>query len=372
MKNFLIPVFICTILIGSFSCKKEEPIPVTAPPVFFFRGNVDGSPVNLEAGVNNYYMYSNFNQDANNLYSFSGNLGVYNCTNCGNMLQVKINDFQTTSLNGNVAIQNSLMCGNYNYYAQGGTPTEYVANFYCAETNGTGQNFLWDFGDGNTSIQMHNTTHIYTHPGIYHVKCRVDFGSVVDSTEYNVNIAVPESELDGSFGSTASGNMLYFTSTINGTPPYTYYWDFGDGNNITTSSAPVQHSYANMGVYTVYMRVTDMDGGSIEMVRKCATQNYTGSYSSWYMAAQNANANPLGFSNITITWTDAAGMVYSSANSYQPYNSFFKILSVDDYQNNSTGQRTKKIHLNFKCKLYSTSDSLQVDNGDAVIAVAYQ
>ena len=44
-------------------------------------------------------------------------------------------------------------------------------------------------------------------------------------------------------------------------PPYTYHWSFGDGN--VSTNATVVHSYANVGVYSATLTVTDRGGASI-------------------------------------------------------------------------------------------------------------
>jgi PKD repeat protein len=45
-----------------------------------------------------------------------------------------------------------------------------------------------------------------------------------------------------------------------GTPPYSYYWSFGDG--ATSSSANPSHVYQSSGNYSVTLRVTDSQGNS--------------------------------------------------------------------------------------------------------------
>lgn len=54
------------------------------------------------------------------------------------------------------------------------------------------------------------------------------------------------------------GEPIQFTgSATNGTPPYTYHWDFGDGQ--TSDLQHPTHGYTSTGNYTVTLAVTDAD-----------------------------------------------------------------------------------------------------------------
>jgi gliding motility-associated-like protein len=55
------------------------------------------------------------------------------------------------------------------------------------------------------------------------------------------------------------GAFTEFTAVLSaGTPPFTYYWDFGDGG-IDTGSAP-NHYYGSTGTYTYSVTITDSNG----------------------------------------------------------------------------------------------------------------
>ncbi len=59
----------------------------------------------------------------------------------------------------------------------------------------------------------------------------------------------------------AAGQTITFTATAsNGSPPYSYTWNFGDGG--TTSGQAVDHAYSQAGDYTVRLTVTDSSSDS--------------------------------------------------------------------------------------------------------------
>jgi hypothetical protein len=60
-----------------------------------------------------------------------------------------------------------------------------------------------------------------------------------------------------------SGSNVTFAPNVGGgTPPYTYYWAFGDGTS-SNRSAPI-HSFARTNTYTVQVWVNDSIGASVE------------------------------------------------------------------------------------------------------------
>src|SRR5215213_6618841 len=65
-------------------------------------------------------------------------------------------------------------------------------------------------------------------------------------------------ELDPLDGSTAPASYLFEARTFGGTPPYTYHWDFGDGQQSDRDN--VYHTYENPGTYIITVTVTDSTG----------------------------------------------------------------------------------------------------------------
>lgn len=111
--------------------------------------------------------------------------------------------------------------------------------------------YLWNFGDGNTSVQT-NPTHTYINPGTYTVSL-IAYGSGAcnDTLVRNAYIVVQHDTVTSAFtGSPLSGCdsvTVHFTNnSFNGT---NYIWHFGDGNSDTASNPT--HTYTTSGTYTV-------------------------------------------------------------------------------------------------------------------------
>ena len=70
---------------------------------------------------------------------------------------------------------------------------------------------------------------------------------------------------------------------------------------------------------------------------------------------------------------DQNGQVYSSDFTDQSTDSFFKINSVEDYDTNEAGIPTKKVAVDFSCKLMNADKTLSktLSNVKGTVAVGY-
>lgn len=371
-SHVLITVLITVLVFNS--CKKKD-LPEAEEgntPQFYFTGNVDGTDVNLQAGVNDYYMYSGFNQSsATNVYGFTAALKPQNCTSCNNSIEIQINDYRQSAFNGPSGIDTAFQSVFYPYCMGNWAPVSYSLSFYPIFNN-TPISYLWDFGDGSTSNTMFGS-HVYAHSGDYNVSLTITDNYSCGNTISNIQTVGRTDDLCHTtitVTSTSTLNANYTHSTI-GSGSYSFLWDFGDGNTSILSTP--SHSYSNSGRYPVSLRVVD----NINNDTAVANINYVTAGSNtcttnYVLFKDSAIVNTTGVSNIIVKWTDSNGVVYTSNDPAQPSNSYFKILSSSDYHINEAGQKTKKLHIRFKCTVYNGSSSMTIDNGDAVVVVAYQ
>ncbi|MEM7656545.1 MAG: PKD domain-containing protein, partial [Bacteroidota bacterium] len=124
-------------------------------------------------------------------------------------------------------------------------------------------NWLWDFGDGNTSPQQF-PSHTYTADGVYDVSLAVvDLNGCSDSLtrpQY-IRLDHPEADFTVSSNQICPGTFLSFQDvSIPDTTLAGWFWDFGDGNT-STDPNPI-HAYTSGGTYTVSLTVTNVLGCS--------------------------------------------------------------------------------------------------------------
>jgi PKD repeat protein len=125
---------------------------------------------------------------------------------------------------------------------------------------------LWDFGDESTVSETLTPTHVYADNGIYTVTFTVtdkDGGVGTDTLTVTVDNANPAVVAGDDHTNVKEGDTVSFSGSYSdaGTvDTHTIEWDFGDGTTISDALNPT-HIYADNGVYTVTLTVTDDNGG---------------------------------------------------------------------------------------------------------------
>jgi chitodextrinase len=119
----------------------------------------------------------------------------------------------------------------------------------------------WDFGDGETATEQF-PQHQYLAEGVYQVIL------TVTDAEGNVSTDETRSKIENDFEADAGGDyeglvgesIQFNGKAEHGIEPYTWLWDFGNGDT-STEEDPI-YAYSAAGDFTVILTVTDDVGNT--------------------------------------------------------------------------------------------------------------
>jgi PKD repeat protein len=184
---------------------------------------------------------------------------------------------------------------------------------FAVDSASAGTYYVWDFGDGFIdTVSGANATYTYQYDGWYYV-CLYAFDPVSGcATTYCELITVgyvnPCQAYIQYYNVPGSSTFDFYTYET-GVAPFTYSWDFGDGN--TSTAATPSHTYnTSNSSYTVTLTVTDANGcvsvdstwvwvypfsnsGAIAGFVWKDTTNFTFADATVYLIAYDSTANSL-------------------------------------------------------------------------------
>ncbi len=370
-KQLIYSLLTCVIFT---SCKKNE-LPKNeeeaGTPVFYFKCNVNGVPVKIEAGINTYAMTAGHFQDKNNLYVYESQLKQSNCTSdCGIAVAIQFNDVMLRSAGAPQKVDSALSIGAHPFNLGNSIPVFYkgVFNALKADDDAT---YLWTFSHDGSTATSREVTKIFRGPNNCTVKLDYDRasggGSETLTKQFKVGNPV-QAYINGTFDGTTLKHR--FTSSTDGDGvKYQYIWDFGDNTAHSYSPQP-DHTYVgsplNSNITLTLVNASNDTCVTRYQVRDTTSPNanYTSNFTPFL--------NPAVASAITLVYTDQNGLSSSTATGNQPLTSKIEIVSVENYKNNDKGEPTKKVKIRFNCTLPGASGPINLTDGEAVIAVSYK
>ncbi len=167
----------------------------------------------------------------------------------------------------------------------------------------------WDFGDGNSVIDVHNTTYTYSSIGTYTVTYSAFNTAPVYCEDIATKVITFSSNPTAAFTTTnatqcLNGNAFSFNNTsLNAV---SYMWYFGDGS-FSTQQTPSPKTYANAGTFNVKQIVTNASG-----CKDSVTHSVTVSQSP--NAAFTASFNACNNLTVQFAQTNTGNTVFSAWN----------------------------------------------------------
>jgi gliding motility-associated-like protein len=120
--------------------------------------------------------------------------------------------------------------------------------------------WLWNFGDGTTST-VQSPVHTFPGLGTYIVTLTVTNGSCSHSASYTVHAIHENPDFSASPTVACHPTTISFTTqNMNNSNISSFFWNFGNGTQVTTTTGSANATYVNSGYYTVTLITTDLNG----------------------------------------------------------------------------------------------------------------
>ncbi len=362
-------------LLGLSNCKPpDEPLTITEEPVFALKGTIDGVPLQMIAGVNGYYMFTEYNRlPQDSIYRFSGRLSKDGCTNC-EAIEVIIGDADKSTgialANMNKALGTTIKLEDPSQIAS----KQYSVRLIAEDSGFISPTYLWTFGNTQDTSTVANPVVTFTNSFSKNI-CLTISDAGCSNTICNMLFPFEVDKGDSiplGFGyiiSNVVGNVVDFNNTSVGV---SYEWDFGDGS-VSSAHSP-RHQYASPGTYRVCLRVRTANRTHIYCKNVVVNDPTFRCLANMTYGTPSVTITHESFiSKAIIRYTAKNGDVYESNQNAQPSTSFFTIASHKSYLPNEKGEKTQQVTIRFRCRVFNTRGNdfkdLEITNG--VIAVAH-
>lgn len=377
--RFYISLSIFAILV---SCRPEElPPAMTGDPVF----SVSGGAVDISAGENDFYLFSTYEKDTLDVYSFIARFAkLSDCsTDCEEELVIEIRDAEQTPGATAVDIDNALKVGNYSYKViNPANSNDLVVINLTAEPEGSGP-FIYKWTTNYNNNVDSFTTSNSNYSLSFQNNANTDFLSICLAIDNNSNCGInycntiylnnntPGCQADFSvFNVPAFFQVQLEADTTSGTPPFTFLWSNGSTGQILTEM------HNGTLDETFCLTITDATGCTNEICKEVTIAPgvvplICASRFSYEKMVMPGGGDSLQLSTVFIQYTDPNGQVYQSDFQQQPNTSNFVISSVEDYEENENGDKTKKLTVSGNCLLYDENGNSLDFPFEGIIAVAY-
>ncbi len=136
-------------------------------------------------------------------------------------------------------------------------------------TNAGPWQYLWDFGDGETSADPFVSSHTYDTYGTYTITLQVSNNDCVEiiSKDVKINPIPPVLEFDYFPPVGCAPHTVNFINESKFADPTTYFWDFGAGEGTSRAIDPT-YTYGRPGLYSVTLSATNLLGDTVKLTKE--------------------------------------------------------------------------------------------------------
>lgn len=350
------------ILTGVFAgCQDPQqlPAPQDGEPVFWMEAMLDGEAWQATAGQQGYFMETSYVEAEDEVYVFVGKLSPFECGDCRESLEIRIWDTVPDSVRDDIGFDEGLPEAVYQWFRQDGQagPDIFRVSFQNESSAGGGNGYQWDFGDGNAS-SLASPTHDYS-GNLEQVEVCLDSedaNGCITRICNDVELSEEPCSVDFSHSLSPGTSYVTFKAEVNGIPPFTYRWDFGDGYGATLGNPG--YFYAQAGQYEVCLEVTDFFGCTRSICKKIAADPILCESAFSYEVQRVATTDPAPqYGHVQIRWWDAEGEEFRSDAYTQPADSRFQLLDNENYLPNAAELPTWRSQLDYQVRLFDVDSN---------------
>ncbi len=367
------------------TCRKESlPDPIEGDPVFMVSGS---GVVDITAGQRDFYLFTDYQLDSSQVYNLIASFEkLSDCEiECDEAFRIEIRNSEVTPQGDGFDLADAIRIGNYDYVAADSsgqaTLESYSVDFSTPVTNGL--TYEWDFGDNSTGSGT-QVQHTYssaitnaevcltiTFPNAcFSTICRdLNFSEQLGVLSCNADFVIDTAELilDSTFWE------VDFRALPDGPGPFTYNWNMLGASDSLFTDVFVD---TTLTADTIFLEVQNGNGCTNSIFRNVLTDlsGVTLCSADWSIdnTTLNFSQQNLQLGEVTISYTNSAGINFRSDLGPQPDNYNFRILREEAYLPNENGESTRLLEVSFNVILYSVNgEMLELEEAQGVIAVAY-
>lgn len=377
MQNSSYLAFLMIVFIA-FGCKKlEPPVVPDDEPDFAVQFIVGEQNISFTAGLNNYYMFSDFDKTGNGLHSFTGELRPISCeSNCPNSLKIKIYDTGNSPVSSNVNINESIALDtDYEYVGMGSEDTTYQMIFTpnLPEEAIGDYEYIWTIDGENSSQETVEITkeEPFSTEACLEIIDAVDAcnGSICKQVEFNETIDL-ECFAQIIIADTLAGldSVRLTVETSDGLLINDILWNTGETLDTIGVNMVDTFSFSGSTDACLITGEGQLNGNLAQPqnVFFCTPNFQTESI------RQITPISEVVFGKVVIEYIDANGVFYSSINNTEGGFSNFIVTSLATYDSNERELATVIMNVQFSTTVTSESGlSLEIVEGRGTIGVAY-
>jgi hypothetical protein len=378
----LLLIILC--LLGG--CVKEEIPPSQIGEVVFNADfDIDESTKQMEAGNDNWYMFSSFEQDINGLHHFVGELAKdADCTsNCNEYLKIVISDIESRE---RVIIEEVFFPSSVPFLEKERDTAQYLVRFNNQSESSTALfNNEWDFN--NPAIGTSNDIN----PEIIVDETELPFKASLKVSSGDGCESVQEQEVKSNLDDSCTVNFTVDPLMIDQIDNEVIFklnkYPASFINNmiwrIDGQRTPFHSFILSNDLYVILPKVSNAeycvnsevnpDCTSTSCRMLLAPENELPSFdclSKFDYVIEELEQEV--FSRVVIEYRDEAGLVFNSRKTEIDLDDKFEIINIESYERNEFNQATIKVDVRFTAKLNAENgESIQFNNGFATFAFAY-